>query len=64
MHSKSDIKKVIINCKADEVIDGLFESLLNRFQNDLKNSIKGTESVFDCFHEMIIKKLQIVADHT
>ena len=32
MHSKTDIIEIVINDKADEVIEKRFESLLNRYQ--------------------------------
>ena len=46
MHSKSDNIEIMINDEADEVIKELFDSLKNRFQNNLE-SMKGTELVFD-----------------
>ena len=46
MHSKSDNIEIMINDEADKVIEQLFDSLKNRYQNNLK-SIKGKEFVFD-----------------
>ena len=46
MNSKSDNIEVIINDKADEVIKELFDSLKNRYQNNLE-SMKGSEFIFD-----------------
>ena len=46
MHSKSDNIKVMITDEADEIIKELFDSLKNRYQNNLE-SIKGIEFVFD-----------------
>ena len=40
-------KKIMINDKAAEVIEELFGSLKNRYQNKLKESMKGSEIVFD-----------------
>ena len=37
MDSKSDNMEIMINDKADEVVEELFESLLNRYQNKSKN---------------------------
>ena len=37
MHSKSDSKEIKISDKADEVIEKLFKSLLNRYQNNVEN---------------------------
>ena len=46
MHSKNDNIEVMVNNEADEVIEELFDSLKNRYQNNLE-SIKGSEFVFD-----------------
>ena len=41
MHSKSDNIEIMINDKAEEVMKGLFNSLKNRYQNNLE-SMKGS----------------------
>ena len=41
MHLKNDNIEIMINNEADEVIEELFGSLKNRYQNNLKP--KGTE---------------------
>ena len=46
MHSKNDNIEVMVNNEADEVIEELFDSLKNRYQNNLE-SIKDSEFVFD-----------------
>ena len=46
MHSKSDNIEIIMNDEADEVIEKLFESLKNKYQNNLELII-GSEFVFD-----------------
>ena len=38
MHSKSDNIEIMINDKADEVIEELFQSLLSRYQIELETS--------------------------
>ena len=43
MHSKSDNIKIMINDKADEVIQELFQSLFSRYQIGLETSMKGSE---------------------
>ena len=35
MHSKSDDIEIIINDEADEIIEKIFDSLLNRYRNKL-----------------------------
>ena len=46
MHSKSGNIKSKISDEADEVTKKLFDSLKNRYQNDLQ-SMRGSEFVFD-----------------
>ena len=46
MHSKSDNIEIIISDEADEVIKKLFDSLQNRYQNNLQ-SMRGSDFVFD-----------------
>ena len=46
MHSKSDNIEIKINDEADRVIKELFDSVKNRYQNNLE-SMKGSEFVFN-----------------
>ena len=46
MHSKSNNIEIMVNDEADEVIEELFDSLNNRYQNNLE-LMKGSEFVFD-----------------
>ena len=46
MHSKSENIKININDEGDEVKKALFDSLKNRYQNNLE-SIKGCEFFFN-----------------
>ena len=46
MHSKSDNIEIMINDETDEIIEELFQSLKNRYQNSLE-SVKGSEFVID-----------------
>ena len=50
MHSKSNDKEIMSNEKADEVVEELFESTLNIYQNDLEKLMKGGEFVFQYIH--------------
>ena len=49
MYSKNDNIKIMINNGADQVAKELFDSLNNRYQNNLE-SMKGSDFVFDCVH--------------
>ena len=49
MYSKNDNIKIMINNGADQVAKEFFDSLNNRYQNNLE-SMKGSDFVFDCVH--------------
>ena len=46
MHSKIDNIEIMMNDEADEVIKKLFDSLKNRYHNNLE-SMKGSDFVFN-----------------
>ena len=50
MHSKSDNIEIMINDEVDEAIKDFFDSLKNRYQNNLE-LMKGSEFVFDYVHK-------------
>ena len=50
MRSKSGNIEIMINDKADEVVEELFQSLLSRYYFGLKTSMKGSDFIFDCVH--------------
>ena len=54
MHSKSNKIEIMINDEAYEVIKEIFDSLKNRYQNNLE-SMKDSEFVFDCVHLLYYK---------
>ena len=54
MHSKSDNIKIMVNDEANKVIKELFNSLQNRYQNNLE-LMKGSEFVFDYVHLLYYK---------
>ena len=49
MHSKSDIIEIMINDEADEVVKELFNSVKNRYHNNLE-SVEASNFVFDYVH--------------
>ena len=49
MHKKSDNIKIVMGSEADDVIAELFESLLQKYQDGLEESMKGSEFIFDSF---------------
>ena len=48
--SKSDNREIILNDKADEVIEKLLKSFLDKHQSSLGTSNKSSDFVFDCVH--------------
>ena len=55
MHWKNENIEVMINNKADQVIEKLFQSLLSRYKIPLETSTKDCEFVFDCVHLLYYK---------
>ena len=55
MSSKNDKKEIKINDKADEVMEKLFKSLLNRYQKNLETSMAVSDFIFDCVHLLYYK---------
>ena len=50
MHTKSDNIEIMMVNKRDEIIEELFESLSQRYQEGLEEKMKGREFVFDSVH--------------
>ena len=46
MHSKSDNIEILIGNETDEIIEDLFDSLLQRYQKGLEKSMKGSDFFF------------------
>ena len=47
MHTKSNKIEITIGSDTDEVIENLFRSLLQRYQENLEEKMRGSEFVFD-----------------
>ena len=65
MHSKSDNIEILTNDEADEVTEKLFDSLENRYKNNLE-SMKDSELTSIMFIYCIInviKYIRIAVDH-
>ena len=59
MHSPSDIIEVMIGSETDEIIEELFESLFQRYQEALEESMRGSELIFDSVHLLYYKHHKI-----
>ena len=55
MHSKRDNIEIMINNEANEVIEELFKSLQNRYQNNLEKLMKVSDFVFNYVHSLYHK---------
>ena len=47
MHSKSDNIEIMMSSETDEMIEELFKSHLQRYQEGLEELMKGSEFIFD-----------------
>ena len=47
MHAKSDNEEIMNGSDTDEIIEGLFESFLQKYEENLQEKMKGSESEFD-----------------
>ena len=47
MHTRSDNEKFMNGDDTDEIIKGLFESFLQKYEENLQNKMKGSEFEFD-----------------
>ena len=50
IYSKSDSIEIMINDKADDVIEEHFRPLLSKYQIGLETSMKCSDFIFDCVH--------------
>ena len=55
MHSKIDNIKIMINGKADKVIEKHFELLLNKYQIELETSMRDSDFIFSCVNLLYYK---------
>ena len=62
MHSKSENLEIMSSYEADEVIIKLFDSLKNRYRNNLE-SVRGSKSVFDYVQLLYYKCHKINFNH-
>ena len=47
MHTKSNNVKIMIGSETDEIIEDLFEYFLQKYQEGLEESMRGSEFVYD-----------------
>ena len=47
MHTKSDNVEIVMGSETNEIIEELFKSFLQRYQEELEESMRGSEFIFD-----------------
>ena len=47
MHTKSDNEEIMTGSNTDEIIEELFESFLQRYEQNLEEKMKGSDFEFD-----------------
>ena len=62
MHSESDNIEIMINDEADQVTKERFDSLKNKYQDNLE-SVESSEFVFDYVHLLYYKCHKINPNH-
>ena len=60
MHTKSDNIEIMIGNETDEIIKKLFESLLQKYQEGLEKSMKGSEFILMALIHCIINFIEHV----
>ena len=59
MHTKSDNMEMIIGNETNEIIEEIFDSLLQKYQRGLEESMKGSELIFDSVDLLYYEFLKI-----
>ena len=47
MHTKSNNAEIMMGSETDEIIEELFKSFLQKYQEGLEGSMRGSEFIFD-----------------
>ena len=60
MHTKSDNIAVMMDSETDEVIEELFKSILQRYQEGLEESMRGSYFTFDGVDSLYYDCIRII----
>ena len=63
MHTKSDNIEIIISNETEETFEDLFNSLLQRYQKNLEELMRGSEFIFDTLDLLFCKLHKISLNH-
>ena len=55
MHTKSNNMDIMMGSQTNEIIEELFKSLLQKYQEGLEESMRGSEFVFDSVNSLNYK---------
>ena len=55
MHTKSNNVEIMIGSETDEIIEHLFESFLQKYQQGLEESMRGSEFAYDSVDTLYYK---------
>ena len=55
MHTKSNNMDIMMGSQTDEIIEELFKSLLQKYQEGLEESMRGSEFAFDSVNSLNYK---------
>ena len=54
MHTKSSNVEIVMGNEAEEIIEDLFESFLQKYQEELEKSMRGSEFAYDSLMHCVI----------
>ena len=60
MHKKSDNIEIMMCSETDDIIDEFFKSLLQKYQEGLEESMRGSEFIFDSV-DLLYQNLQKIS---
>ena len=60
MHKKSDNIEILMCSETDDIIDEFFKSLLQKYQEGLEQSMRGSEFIFDSV-DLLYQNLQKIS---
>ena len=63
MHSKSNKREIMVNDKADKVIEEIFQATFSRYQIGLETTKKGTSFIFDYVNLLYYKCHKVNPKH-
>ena len=63
MHTKSNNLEIMMVSETDEIIEDLFESFLQKYQEGLEESMRGSEFAYDSVDALYYNLNKVEVDH-